>query len=327
MTLRVHTQAETWPLSVPFTISRGSRTEAHVITVEITDEVHLGRGECVPYARYGESTESVLDEIRGALPSIQEGCDRSGLAEILPPGAARNALDCALWDFEAKRSGLRAWQIASVPPPARVTTAYTIGINSPELMRLDAASNRHRPLLKIKLGFDHQLESVIAVREGAPESRLVVDANEALTPDQLDSLMPSLADIGVEMLEQPYPSDRDDPLVGAGYPLPICADESCHTVRDLDRVQARYQMVNIKLDKAGGLTSALALQHACHDLGLKTMVGCMIGTSLAMAPAFLLTDDASYVDLDGPLLLSHDRAFPLHFEDSEIDPPTTALWG
>ena len=323
---------ETWPLAGSFTISRGTRTSAEPVVVELTypgDDggVVRGRGECVPYARYGETVDGVIAAIEGLRPRIEEGLDRTGLQELLPAGAARNALDCAYWDLEAKRAGHPVWQLCGLPPLDAVTTAYTLSLDTPEAMGRVAAANAARPLLKLKLAGPDDLARVEAVRANAPESRLIVDANEGWNLDDYVALAPKLAMLGVVLIEQPLPAGRDAPLVGTERPVPVCADESCHATESLAALAGRYDVVNIKLDKTGGLTEALKLKRAALDQGYRIMVGCMLGTSLAMAPAVLIAQGAAFVDLDGPLLLKADRPGGLRFEGSTLHPPEPALWG
>lgn len=314
---------ESFRLAQAFTISRGSRTEARVLTVAVTRDDVTGRGECVPYARYGESLESVTSQING----LPEGVTRADLQDVLPPGAARNAMDCALWDWEAKRTGRRAWEIAGVAAPPRVPITYTLSLDKPEAMRAQAAAHAHRPLLKIKLGTPDDMPRLEAVREGAPRSRIIVDANEGWTADIYAELAPHLIRLGVAMVEQPLPAGQDGLLAEIARPLPVCADESCHDRRSLPDLKGKYDLVNIKLDKTGGLTEALALRQAALDAGYGLMIGCMVGSSLAMAPAVLLTAGAAYVDLDAPLLLAEDRAHPLRIDAAGLHPPCPALWG
>lgn len=321
--MRIEVTAEVFPLARVFTISRGSRTEARVLTVTIEGEGAVGRGECVPYARYGESLESVAGQIRGLGPVTT----RAALLDALPPGAARNAVDCALWDWEAKRSGVRVWQLAGLPPPGPEITAYTLSLAEPAAMRAEAARNAHRPLLKTKLGGEGDLARIEAVRAGAPAARIIVDANEGWTAEAYAALAPALVRLGVEAVEQPLPAGADDALAGMARPLPVIADESCHDRASLPALAGKYDMVNIKLDKSGGLTEALALRDAARAAGFGVMVGCMVGSSLAMAPAVLVAQGAALTDLDGPLLLARDRAHPLVYDDRGVHPATPELWG
>lgn len=315
--------ADTFRLAQTFTISRGSRTEARVLTVRIDRDGVSGHGECVPYARYGESLESVAAQI-AALP---EGISRRDLQEALAPGAARNAVDCALWDLEAKRAGKRVWELAGLPAPQPMITAFTLSLDDPDRMRADAAKNAHRPILKIKLGTPDDLHRLAAVRAGAPHAKIIVDANEGWTTEIYADLAPHLLDIGVALVEQPLPAGADEALAEIERPIPVCADESCHDRASLAALSGKYDMVNIKLDKTGGLTEALALRDLARAQGYKVMVGCMVGSSLAMAPAVVLAEGADYVDLDGPLLLAEDRDSPLSYDETGVHPPRAALWG
>jgi len=311
-----------------FTISRGSRTVAEVLTVTLDDGTNRGMGECVPYARYDETLDSVEALIQSLGNDIANGLDRVALQKALPPGAARNALDCAFWDLEAKQSGTPVWQLAGLDAPRPVVSAYTLSLGDAESMENKARENASRPLLKIKLGGgEEDIERIRAVRRGAPETRIIVDANEGWSQSEYDSLAPILLELGVAMVEQPMPAGDDSVLSGMQRPLPVCADESCHDSASLAGLSGKYDVVNIKLDKTGGLTEALALRQAAQDAGYEIMVGCMIGSSLAMAPALLVAQGASYVDLDGPLLLAEDREPPLAFNGSEVAPAPVALWG
>lgn len=328
---------ETWPLAGSFTISRGTRTVAETVVVELsfTGDAHSGdsgrvvrgRGECVPYARYGETVDGVIAAIEGLRPRVEDGLDRIGLQGLLPPGAARNALDCAYWDLVAKRAGHPIWQLCGLSPLEPVTTAYTLSLDTPEAMGRAAAANAARPLLKLKLAGPDDLARVEAVRANAPETRLIVDANEGWTLDDYVQLAPKLAMLGVVLIEQPLPAGEDAPLAGMQRPVPVCADESCHATDSLAELAGRYDAVNIKLDKTGGLTEALKLKQAALAQGYQIMVGCMLATSLAMAPAVLVAQGAAFVDLDGPLLLKADRPGGLRFEGSTLHPPEPALWG
>ncbi len=319
----IEVRAETFRLAQVFTIARGSRTEARVLTASVTRDGVTGRGECVPYARYGETPESVAAQIAG----LPDGIDRAALQTVLPPGAARNAVDCALWDWEAKRAGRRAWDLAGLSAPGPVLTAYTLSLDAPEAMRAAAAANAHRPLLKIKLGTPDDMPRLEAVRAGAPSARIIVDANEGWTAEVYADLAPHLLRLGVAMVEQPLPAGDDEMLAGIARPLPVCADESCHDRASLPGLRGTYDMVNIKLDTTGGLTEALALRDAARAAGYGIMVGCMVGSSLAMAPAVLLAQGALYCDLDAPLLLSQDRENPLDYDAQGVHPPARALWG
>ncbi len=322
--------AERWPITGGFTIARGTRTEATVVVATITDGPVTGRGEAVPYARYGETVEGVAGSMRSLADDIAAGhLDRAALRARLPPGAARNALDAALWDLEAKRAGRRAWELAGLSaPPDDMVTAETLSIATPEAMATKARSLADRPLLKIKVGADRPLDRIAAVRHGAPESALIVDANEAWSPDQLQALLPALARLRVTLVEQPLPAGADGALAALGPPpVPLCADESAHTATDLDRLATLYQAVNIKLDKTGGLTEALDMLAGARTRGLSVMVGCMVGTSLAMAPATVIAGVADVVDLDGPVLLDRDRSPCIPYDTGRMGPPPAALWG
>jgi L-alanine-DL-glutamate epimerase-like enolase superfamily enzyme len=315
--------ADTFRLARTFTISRGSKTEARVLTVRITRGGVTGWGECVPYARYGETLESVTAQIE----SLAAGISRQDLQTALPPGAARNAVDCALWDLAAKQSGHRVWDLLNRPEPTPAITAFTLSLDTPEAMRAQAAENAHRPVLKIKLGTPDDMPRLEAVRQGAPRPTILIDANEGWTPEVYADLAPHLIRLGVALVEQPLPAGQDDMLAEIARPLPVCADESCHDRASLAALKGKYDMVNVKLDKTGGLTEALALTDAARAQGFGVMVGCMVGTSLAMAPATLLTGQAAHVDLDGPLLLAEDRPNPLRFSDRGIHAPERELWG
>jgi L-alanine-DL-glutamate epimerase-like enolase superfamily enzyme len=320
-------RAESWPIAGNFTISRGSKTAADVVVVEIRDGAHVGRGECVPYPRYDETIDGAVAVIERLRPRIEGGLDRAALQAALPAGAARNAVDCALWDLEAKRGGRPAWQLAGLAPPRAVTTAYTLSLGTVESMAAAARANAGRPLLKLKLSGPGDLDRVRAVHENAPRARLTVDANEAWTPEIFTELAPRLAALGVELIEQPLPAGDDAALARLARPVPVCADESCHDTASLSGIRGRYDAVNIKLDKTGGLTEALRLAAAARAEGLALMVGCMVATSLAMAPALLIAQDARWVDLDGPLLLARDREPGLIYEGNLVQPALPALWG
>lgn len=318
---------ESWPLAKAFAISRGSRTSTEVVVATIGGEGVLGRGECVPYTRYGESVEGVADALRALAPDIAAGMDREALQRALPAGAARNALDCALWDFEAKKNGMPVWKLAGLPEPGPVTTAFTLGLDNAEAMGRAARAESYRPLIKMKLAGEGDLERVAAVREAAPNSRLIVDVNEGWMADMVGPFDAALAGLGVEMIEQPLPAGADGVLAGLPHMVPFYADESCHDRASLESVLGKYDGINIKLDKTGGLTEALALKREAEAAGLGVMVGCMVATSLAMAPAVLLAQDVTIVDLDGPLLLARDREGGLVFAESKLFPPCVAFWG
>lgn len=314
---------ETFPLAQTFTISRGSKTHAHVLTVRLIRQGVTGWGECVPYARYGESLESVTAQIL----SLPEGITRATLQDALPPGAARNAVDCALWDWEAKVAGKRVWQLAGLPAPGPKVVTYTLSLDSPEAMRAAAAAQAHRPVLKIKLGTPDDMPRLEAVRRGAPRSKILIDANEGWTPEIYTDLAPHLLRLGVALVEQPLPAGQDGMLAEIARPLPVCADESCFDAASLPALQGKYDMVNLKLDKTGGLTEGLHTREAAARLGFGLMVGCMVGSSLAMAPAVLLAQTAAETDLDGPLLLAQDRPNPLRYDAHGVHPSTPELWG
>jgi L-Ala-D/L-Glu epimerase / N-acetyl-D-glutamate racemase len=318
---------EAWPIAGSFTISRGSKTQADVVVVELQDGAHRGRGECTPYPRYGETAAGVVAAIEALRQPLLEGLDRSGLQRLLPGGAARNGLDCAFWDLEAKQSGRPAYVLAGLAAPGPVNTAYTISLGTPDAMAEAARAAAARPLLKIKLGGDDDPARIRAVRNAAPAAELIVDANEGWTPENLAANLAACADVGVTLIEQPLPAGDDAALAAVAHPIPICADESVHDRATLARLKGKYEAVNIKLDKAGGLTEALALAEQATRLGFEIMVGSMVATSLAVAPAMLLAQRARVVDLDGPLLLARDRPEGLRFEGSRMYPPEPALWG
>ena len=327
MARNVRVYQESFPIRGVFRISRGSRTTIEPIVVEIGEAGALGRGEAIASPRY-ETVAVALEQAHSLIPRLAEGLDRQALRQALPAGAARKAIDCALWGLEAKRSGQPVWRLADLPEPGPLTTAFTLSIDTPEAMAAAALDNAHRPLLKLKLAGDAEdLPRVQAVREHAPFSTLIVDANEAWTPEIYQTMVAGLVDCGVAMIEQPFPADADGALADLPRPIPLCADESCHTSADLPRLRGRYDLINIKLDKTGGLTEALALREAARAQGFGIMVGCMLATSLAMAPATLVAQGAEYVDLDGPLLLARDREPRLLITDSEIAPLDPELWG
>ncbi|MDQ8700382.1 N-acetyl-D-Glu racemase DgcA [Hyphomicrobium sp. LHD-15] len=325
--LSLSVSIERFPLKVPFVIARGAKTHATVVAVSLSDGQATGRGECTPYARYGETPEGVaqaieaLQHVPGALSS------RYSLAHSMPPGAARNALDCALWDFEAKSSGVPAAERLGLAPLAGVDTCFTLSLDSPEAMARAAQAAQVHTLLKLKLGGDGDIARMAAVRQTRPDARLVADANEAWSEDMLAPFLAAAAEAGFELVEQPLPAGADALLARVPRPVPVCADESVHTSADIAALKDRYDAVNIKLDKAGGLTEALTMRAVARDTGLKVMVGSMVATSLAVAPAFLAAQGADWVDLDGPLLLATDRDPPLHFEGGKLRPASPRLWG
>jgi L-Ala-D/L-Glu epimerase len=325
--MNLSVQIERWPLASAFTISRGSKTEAVVVVAELSDGTHKGRGECVPYARYGESPEGVVAAIEAMRAALMQGLDRAGLQSAVPAGAARNALDCAFWDLEAKRSGRRVFELAGISAPEPRTTAYTISLGPAAAMAEAAARAADRPLLKVKLGSGDDGERIMAVRRAAPHAELIVDANEGWADDNLVQNLAACAQAGVTLIEQPLPEGRDGALAQIKRPIPVCADESVHDRASLAALAGKYDAINVKLDKTGGLTEALALVAEAEKHGLAIMLGCMVATSLAMAPAMLLAQKASVVDLDGPLLLAKDRPEGLRYVGSAGYPPEPALWG
>ena len=322
----LNVRVERFPIRGTFTIARGSKTEAVVVVAEVSAGGATGRGECVPYARYGESVEGVAAEITALAPDLAAGLDRAGLQSRLPAGAARNALDCALWDLEAKQSGVRAFARAGLAAPQPRTTAFTLSLDTPEAMAR-AAAQAGRPLLKLKLGAPGDAARLAAIRAAVPQARLIVDANEGWSAADLPGLLAACAAAGVELGEQPLPAADDSALAGLSRVVPVCADESCHDRKGLAALRDRYDAVNIKLDKTGGLTEALAMAEAARAAGFQVMVGCMLASSLAMAPAMLVAQAASVVDLDGPLLLSRDREPGLRYEGALAFPPDPELWG
>lgn len=325
LTLSVSVQH--WPIRGYFTIARGSKNQAIVVVAEIGDGTSTGRGECVPYARYGESADGVVQAIEGLRSALLQGLDRDRLEELLPAGAARNAVDCALWDLEAKRRGCTAGALAGLADLQPVPTAYTISLGTPGIMADQAREASAHPLLKLKLGGDGDAARMRTVRNAVPDARLIVDANEAWRTDHADQLLSVAAETGIELVEQPLPAGEDGALAHMAHVVPICADESAHDCASLARIAALYEAVNIKLDKTGGLTEGLRMMDAARARGLKTMVGSMVATSLAMAPAVLIAQTADWVDLDGPLLLARDRDNGLVYKDGMVYPPSPTLWG
>lgn len=321
--MRLSVTSESFPLAEVFTISRGSKTAAEVVTVRVSDGRAEGWGECVPYARYNETIASVSAEVEG----LPEDFDRRALQSLLPAGAARNAVDCALWDLEAKRAGKRAWDLAGLPKPGPEITAYTLSLSEPDAMEAAARKHAHRPLLKIKLGTADDMARLEAVRRGAPKSRIIVDANEGWSADIYSDLAPHMVRLGVALVEQPLPAGEDDMLAEIARPLPVCADESCHDSSTLAALKGKYDVINIKLDKTGGLTEALALAAEARQAGKGLMVGNMLGTSLSMAPAFVIAQLCDFVDLDGPLNLKSDLPGGMVYRDGEVAAPQTGLWG
>jgi len=318
---------EHWPIAGSFTISRGAKTQAAVVVAELSDGHHRGRGECVPYGRYGETVDGVAETITALADEIARGLDRGALQKAMRPGAARNALDCAFWDLSAKRAGKPVHELAGLPPPKPLVTAYTISLAEPDVMAEQAAKAAGRALLKVKLGSADDRARIMAVRQAAPQAELIVDANEGWTADNLAGNLAACAQAGVTLVEQPLPADADDVLAHIARPLPVCADESVHARASLPGLVGKYDAVNIKLDKTGGLSEALAMVKEAERLGFALMAGCMVATSLAIAPAILIGQRARVVDLDGALLLARDRPDGLRYEESLVHPATPALWG
>jgi len=318
---------ERWPIEGGFTISRGAKTEAVVVVAEVCRGEVTGRGECVPYPRYGETPEATLKAILSMNDAVSRGLDRNALQSAIPPSAARNALDCALLDLEAKQRGERIWDWLGLAAPPAAVTAYTISLGPPETMAAASARAAHRRLLKIKLGGDGDGLRIAAVRKAAPDSELIVDANESWSEANLEQNLDACAQAGVTLVEQPLPAGQDAALARIKRPIAVCADESVHDRASLSGLRERYDAVNIKLDKTGGLTEALAMADAATAQGFYIMVGCMVATSLSMAPAMLLTRQARFVDLDGPLLLKRDRDGGLRYDGSLVYPPDAAFWG
>jgi len=324
--LTIEAHEEIWPLAQPFRISRGTRTEAQLVVVMVSDGDYIGQGECVPAGRYGQSIASVLAQI--ASVKTEENLNRQRLQSLLPAGAARNALDCALWDFEAKISAKRVWELENIPIVPEVETSFTISLDTPEKMAEAAKINANLPILKLKLGGDDlDLSRVEAVRETAPAAHLLIDANESWSPAHYCKIVPGLKQLGVELIEQPLPAHTDEVLETLDHPIPVCADESCHTTSDLPGLTNRYEAVNVKLDKTGGLTEALRLCKRARASGFKLLTGCMVCTSLGIAPARLLATFANWIDLDGPLLLVRDRVYPVPYVNGRIGIPPRDLWG
>jgi len=324
--LSIEAHEEIWPLRQRFRISRGSRTEAQILIVTVDDGKHIGRGEGVPLARYNQSIASVLAQIESVQG--EKNLNRQTLQDLLPAGAARNALDCALWDLESKISGKRVWELANIPIVHEVETSFTISLNTPEKMGGAAKGTAGLPMLKLKLGGDDlDLARVEAVRKVAPKTRLLIDANESWSAEHYKNIVLALKRLGVELIEQPFPANADEVLETLDRPIPVCADESCHTTADLPRLTSRYEGINIKLDKTGGLTEALRLCERARQSGFKLLIGCMVCTSLGIAPARLLASAVQWVDLDGPLLIARDRPHGLSYQTGKIGLPSSELWG
>lgn len=327
MSISLSVSIERFPLKVPFVISRGAKTDAVVVVATLTDGHAVGRGECTPYARYGETPESVAAAIEDVGHRSLPLANRSLVETALPAGAARNALDCALWDLDAKRSGVSVYERLGCSSPAGVETCFTLSLDTAEAMARAAGAARDHRLLKLKLGGAGDLERMAAVRQARPDARLVADANEAWSAEMVAPFLSTAATLGFELIEQPLPAKDDAMLGGLVRMVPVCADESAHTSADIAGLAGRYDAVNIKLDKAGGLAEALAMRDKARASGLKVMVGSMVATSLAVAPAFVVAQDADWVDLDGPLLLARDRDPPVRFEGGLLHPPPRELWG
>ncbi len=327
MTIQLDIAVERWPIAGTFTISRGSKTEAAIVLCTLSDGTYSGRGECVPYARYGESIESVCAEIEGLRGALSNGATRSDLPGLIHAGAARNAVDCAFWDLEAKRSGASVTSLLGLPELRHLTTAVTVSFGDAATMAKAASNFADRPLIKVKVGGENDAARISAVAQAAPSSRIIIDANEGWTDANIIENMLACAKAGVVLIEQPLPAGNDAILAKIPHPVPICADESAHGTDDLHTLLGRYDSINIKLDKTGGLTEALRMHQRARELGFGIMVGCMVGTSLAMAPAVIVAQDADFVDLDGPLILKQDRTPGLEFNGSRVSPPSSELWG
>ncbi|MFV0574200.1 MAG: N-acetyl-D-Glu racemase DgcA [Vibrio sp.] len=324
--MKMQVSTKSWPINGAFTISRGSKTHADVVVVTLEQDGFIGRGECVPYARYGESLKQVQNDLNKVAPLLTSNTTQQDIATLLPAGAARNALDCAWWDLQCKQQGKTIWQLLDIPPQ-ELTTAFTLSLDTPENMGKAALKNQHRPVLKLKLAGEGDIERVAAVRENSPDAKIIVDANEGWNVEQYKKMIPELQKLNVAMIEQPFPSDCDHWLDDLERPILICADESCHDASSLKWLEGRYDMVNIKLDKTGGLTEALELKQVAQDFGLQIMVGCMVGSSLGMAPAFVVAQGADVVDLDGPLLLAEDEEHGFEFDVSSMKVMKRELWG
>jgi L-alanine-DL-glutamate epimerase-like enolase superfamily enzyme len=324
---RLLLSSESWPLAEAFTISRGSKTAAEVVVVTIEAGGGRGRGECVPYPRYGETVRGVVEALEAHRRDIERGLPPSKVVDLDLPKAAANALDCALWDLAAKLSGRRVWQLLGLDQPTPLLTAYTVSLDEPDVMAATARREAQRPLLKLKLGKPGDAERLHAVRWAVPAARLIVDANEGWPAEALPHLLGLCDELGIELVEQPLPAAADEALRGLVHKVPLCADESAHGKRDLKPLRGKYDVINIKLDKTGGLTQALVLKETAVGMGFDIMVGCMLATSLAMAPAMLVAQGAKFVDLDGPLLLQKDREPSIRFEQSLMYPASDTLWG
>jgi L-Ala-D/L-Glu epimerase len=316
---------ETWPIAGKFVISRGAKTEARVVTVSLSKDGMTGNGEGVPYPRYNETAAASLNALENLKPLIEGGMTRQELASLAIPMSARNALDCAMWDLEAKSGNTSVSRLAGLPEPRSVVTAFTISLGDPGEMAAAASKAAHLPLLKLKLGGSGDAARIRKVRAAVPRARLVIDANEAWQPNEITDLLKICAGEGVELVEQPLPAGQDELLKDIEHPVPICADESAHGSEGLASLVGKYDAVNIKLDKTGGLTPAIAMARAAQEMNLRIMIGCMVSTSLSMAPALLLAHLADWVDLDGPLILVRDRDKGLIYENGVIMPGR--VWG
>jgi L-Ala-D/L-Glu epimerase len=325
--MKMQINQETWPLRGVFRIARGARTRAHIVTVTLNKDGAIGRGECVPYARYNETGDSVAAQLEAVRPVVEAGIDIDAAQTLLLAGAARNALDCALWDLAAKTSGKRVWQLAGLDAPKPVLTAFTISLDEPELMAKAARAAEGRPLLKVKIGGAGDIERVAAVARARPDARLIVDANEGLNPETLPALLNQAQAFNIELIEQPFAAGQDDDLGEFRSPIPLCADESFHISADVARLSRHYTALNVKIDKAGGFSEGLKAVRAARAAGMGVMVGCMVGTSLVTAPALLLAQLADWVDLDGPLWLDTDRDHGLYYDGSILHPSSPELWG
>ncbi|WP_086981271.1 N-acetyl-D-Glu racemase DgcA [Vibrio aphrogenes] len=324
--MKLTLSSQSWPIAGAFTISRGSKTHAEVVVVTLEENGYRGRGECVPYARYGESIAQVLHDLSALQEALEQGVSAQDIQQLLPAGAARNALDCAWWDLQCKQQHTSIWQLLALEPQP-LTTAYTLSLDTPDNMGQAASRHAHRPLLKLKLAGEGDIARVAAVRHHAPDAKIIVDANEGWDIARYQQMIPKLVELNVAMIEQPFPADKDHWLDGIERPILLCADESCHGVESLTKLVGRYDMINIKLDKTGGLTEALALKQAALAQGMQIMVGCMVGSSLGMAPAFVVAQQADVVDLDGPLLLAEDQNPGFEFEVSTMKVMSPRLWG
>ncbi len=327
MSLKLSVHQEDWVPTVPFRISNAVWHTFPAIVVELQDGDRVGRGEAEGVFYFDETPDVMMAQVEAVADRIEAGATRADLLRLMPPGGARHALDAALWDLEAKRSGRRVWELADLPLK-EIVTVYSIGLeDEPAKQAAKAAAAPHQPVLKVKLGADRPVERIEAIRSVRPDATLVIDANQGWTLDQLREVAPRLVKLGVEMIEQPLPRGGDEELEGYQAPLPLCADESCVHGGELEQASRRYQMINIKLDKCGGLTHGLELARAARAEGLGLMVGCMCGTSLAMAPAFVMGLLCDLHDLDGPLLLKNDRADGMSFDNGVVGAPSTRLWG